>query len=103
MNLIIGSYYWVRVQRRTLEYGVLVAEEICQYKGVLRGRHLFTMQHPLRIEEQNITVMPSQLEKRILGMADPNRDDWRNQPKGAWTEDSLTSAISHYVDWRLTR
>ena len=60
------------------------------------------MQYPLRSEEEKITVMPSQLEKRILEMADPNRDDW-NQPTVVFTEDSLKSAISHYLDWRLTR
>jgi hypothetical protein len=101
MNLIIGSYCRVRMQRRTLKYGVLAVEEIGQYKGILRGRHLFIMQYPLRCEEEKITVMPSQLEKRILGVADPNRDD--NQPTHVWTEDSLRSAISHYLDWRLTR
>jgi hypothetical protein len=103
MNLIIDSYYRVRMQRRTLKYGVLVVEEIGQYKGVLRGRHLFIMQYPPRCEEEKITVMPSQLQKRILGMADPDSDDWDTQPKGVWTENSLRSAISHYVDWRLTR
>jgi hypothetical protein len=103
MNLIIGSYYRVRMQRRTLKYGVLAVEEIGQYKGVLRGRHLFVMQYPLRCEEEKITVMPSQLQKRILGMADPNSDDWNTQPTHVWTEDSLKSAISHYLDWRLTR
>src|ERR1700733_8482758 len=104
MNLIIGSYYRVRMHRRTLRYGVLAVEEIGQYKGVLRGRHLFIMQYPLICEDEQITVMPSQLEKRILGMADPNRDDWHNQPPiHVWTADSLSSAISHYLDWRLTR
>ena len=102
MNLIIGSYYRVKTRRRTLKYGVLAVEEIAQYKGVFRGRHLFIMQYPLRSEEEILTVKPSQIAKRILGTADPNRrDDW--QPRHVWTEDSLKSAISHYLDWRLTR